>query len=75
MTNNRTKLLAVYVAAALSLFSLTASPALARHREQKADYQVVGTATLQEGKINDLFLRRNDEGHTFLYVPHSTAEM
>jgi len=68
MTQNRTKPMAVYASAALSLLGFVALPAMARDHVRKPDYKVVGQVALQNGKTTDLFLRKNQKGRTFLYV-------
>ncbi|HEY1949363.1 MAG TPA: hypothetical protein VGG97_20315 [Bryobacteraceae bacterium] len=65
---NRTKVQAVYASAAFSLLGLLAQPAMARNHTPKPDYQVMGQVALNNGKTTDLFLRKNQEGRTFLYV-------
>jgi hypothetical protein len=76
MLFNRTNIRAAYASAALSLFSLlVAQPAMARSHAQKPDYQVLGQAALPNGRTTDLFLRKDREGNTFLYVASANETM
>jgi hypothetical protein len=76
MMFNRTNIRAAYASAALSLFGLlVAQPAMARSHVQKTDYQVLGQVALPNGRTTDLFLRKNQEGKTFLYVASANETM
>jgi hypothetical protein len=68
MIFNPTKLPAVYASAAFSLLGLLTQPAMARNHTQEPDYKVMGQVALNNGKTTDVFLRKNQEGRTFLYV-------
>jgi hypothetical protein len=73
---NRTNMRAAYISAAISLFGLlVAQPAMARNHAPKHDYQVLGQVALSNGKTTDLFLRKNQEGRTFLYVASANETM
>jgi hypothetical protein len=49
-------------------FPAFVAPAEARNHLKESDYKIVGRAALNGGKTTDLFLRRDQEGRTFLYV-------
>jgi hypothetical protein len=76
MMFNRTNIRAAYASVALSLFGLLVTqPAMARSHVQKPDYQVLGQVALPNGRTTDLFLRKNQEGNTFLYVASANETM
>jgi hypothetical protein len=68
MTINRRNIRTASASAALSFLSvLMVQPAMARNHTPRTD-KVLGQAVLPYKKTTDLFLRRNREGRTFLYV-------
>jgi hypothetical protein len=69
MTFNRTKIRVAYTTVALSLLGgLATQPAMARNHPLKPDYKVLSRVALPNAKTTDLFLRTDQQGHTFLYV-------
>lgn len=68
MKRNRNRMLAILGFIAISSASVLTPPALAKDHARTAGYNVLGQVQLQSGKTTDLFLRRSQNGRTFLYV-------
>jgi hypothetical protein len=51
--------------------TLTVQPMLAKEHIQKAGYTLVGKTVLQNAKATDLFLRKDEQGHKYLYVVYA----
>jgi hypothetical protein len=55
------------LAAILGLSAIT-QPAVAKDRPNKDGYTVLNTTTVESAKADDLFIRKDGQGHTYLYV-------
>jgi hypothetical protein len=51
---------------------LAVQPMLAKGHTKKLGYTLVGQTALPNAKATDLFLRRDDRGHKYLYVVYAT---
>jgi hypothetical protein len=55
-------------AAALLALGVFTQPARARDHREPSGYQVLAEESLAPGKTTDLFLRKDEKGHVYLYV-------